>query len=163
MKSPTKDQEGRRGLGTERQYICCTVQSALDVGKCFIFWSQLLISKKISLSVCEPLTIWLQVAGDWLAVTLQRRELKTPANLWCLLTLEWKPSGVPKKCGSTSLRWINIKQKATFVPRMQRQRKAYKFSSGTGWEIGIISLEFRSIPRPRVIVLLSLSRSSVRK
>lgn len=107
-------------------YICC---SALDI--------QLAISKKITLSTCEPLTYRLKVAGDWLAVTCQAPddELKTPANLWFLLTLEWKPSVVPKKRGSTSLRAINIQHKTTFVPRMQQQRKAPSLVLELHWKL----------------------------
>lgn len=65
--------------------------------------------------------------------------------------------------------WLHLikvaqhKAKGNICAKDAAAKEAYKFSSGTGWEIGIISLEFRSIPRPRVIVLLSLSRSSVRK
>lgn len=65
--------------------------------------------------------------------------------------------------------WLHLikvaqhKAKGNICAKDAAAKEAYKYSSGTGWEIGIISLEFRSIPRPRVIVLFSLSRSSVRK
>lgn len=49
--SPTNGQAGSIGLGTERQYICCTDQNALNMEECIIFWSQLPISKKVTVSM----------------------------------------------------------------------------------------------------------------